>query len=60
MAAADGPLLAYCRSGTRSCHLWALAAAQGGADADELVAKAANAGYDLSGMRPVLERLSTG
>ena len=28
LAAADGPVLAYCRSGTRSCNLWALAAAK--------------------------------
>ena len=27
IAAADGPVLAYCRSGTRSCNLWALAEA---------------------------------
>ena len=24
---ADGPVLAYCRSGTRSCNLWAMAGA---------------------------------
>ena len=28
IAEADGPVLAFCRSGTRSCHLWALAAAR--------------------------------
>ena len=27
---AKGPVLAYCRSGTRSCNLWALAAAKAG------------------------------
>ena len=48
ITAADGPVLAYCRSGTRSCHLWALAAARAGRDPALLVAQAAAAGYDLS------------
>ena len=48
---ADGPVLAFCRSGTRSTYLWAFASAQLGADGDTLVAKAANAGYDISGIR---------
>ncbi len=51
---ADGPVLAFCRSGTRSTYLWALARAWAGADPDELVARAAAAGYDLSGLRPAL------
>lgn len=58
MAEADGPVLAYCRSGTRSCHLWALAMAKQGADPDELTDAAAKAGYDLSGIRMMLEQLS--
>lgn len=58
MAGADGPVLAFCRSGTRSCHLWALAAAKGGADPAELTAKAAAAGYDLTPIRPMLDALS--
>ncbi|MCC2977734.1 TIGR01244 family phosphatase [Sphingomonas sp. PL-96] len=56
--AADGPVLAYCRSGTRSCNLWALAEAKNGTDSAELVEKAAGAGYDLSGIRPTLDALS--
>ena len=52
--AADGPVLAFCRSGTRSTFLWALASAQRGEDADTLVAKAANAGYDISPIRHAL------
>ena len=51
---ADGPLLAFCRSGTRSTFLWALASARRGAEADTLVSKAANAGYDLTPIRPAL------
>lgn len=60
MAAADGPVLAFCRSGTRSTNLWALAMAKQGAAPDELVAKAANAGYDLSGIRMMLDQLAAG
>lgn len=60
MASASGPVLAYCRSGTRSCNLWALAMAKQGADPDTLVAKAAAAGYDLSGIRMLLDQLAAG
>lgn len=54
---ADGPVLAYCRSGTRSTLLWSLAEASGGADPDELTAIAAGAGYDLTPVRPLLDML---
>ena len=56
--AAGGPVLAYCRSGTRSCNLWALASAKAGGDPATLVGKGAGAGYDLSGIRPLLDQLS--
>ncbi|AOH82963.1 hypothetical protein AWL63_02185 [Sphingomonas panacis] len=55
---AGGPVLAYCRSGTRSCNLWALAQAKQGRDPDVLIAKGREAGYDLNGLRPLLEALS--
>ncbi len=58
MAAAGGPLLAFCRSGTRSTNLWALAAALGGDDPDAIVEAAAGGGYDVSGMRPTLQHLA--
>lgn len=48
LAAAEGPILAFCKSGTRSIYLWALARAQAGEDADELMRKGMAAGYDLS------------
>ncbi len=51
---ADGPVLAFCRSGTRSTYLWALAKGQAGADGEELVRKAAAAGYDLAPLRRFL------
>jgi len=57
LAGAEGPVLAFCRSGTRSCNLWALAQARNGADADELIAKGAGAGYNLDGLRPLLDQL---
>jgi len=42
-----GPVLAFCRSGTRSTTLWALSQA-GKLPAEEIVAAAARAGYDMS------------
>jgi len=54
LAAAPGPVLAFCRSGTRSTLVWALARARAGDDAGELAAKAAGAGYDLSPIRAFL------
>lgn len=59
LVSADGPVLAYCRSGTRSCNLWALAAAKAGRNPELLVAQAAGAGYDLSSIRPTLDALAT-
>lgn len=50
----EGPVLAYCRSGTRSSHLWALWQA-GKRPVDEIVAAAAEAGYDHSGLVPLLQ-----
>ncbi|MDG2533554.1 TIGR01244 family sulfur transferase [Sphingomonas sp. HITSZ_GF] len=58
LADAKGPVLAYCRSGTRSCNLWALAEASRGGDPVEITTKAAQAGYDISGIRPLLDQLS--
>ena len=59
LAGADGPVLAYCRSGTRSCNLWALAAAMAGRDPGLIAAQAEAAGYDLSALRPTLDALAT-
>ena len=58
LAAAEGPVLAFCRSGTRSCNLWALAAAGLGEDQDALVGKGAEAGYDLNGLRPLMDAVA--
>jgi uncharacterized protein (TIGR01244 family) len=50
----QGPVLAFCRTGTRSAYLWALARASRGAPADETVAAAAAAGYDIEPIRRLL------
>ena len=50
---ADGPVLAYCASGTRSTLAWALGQA-GAMPADDIVAAAARAGYDIAALRPEL------
>jgi uncharacterized protein (TIGR01244 family) len=54
LGAAPGPVLAFCRSGTRSTLVWALARARAGDSPDELATKAAGAGYDLSPIRSLL------
>lgn len=56
LSAPQGQVLAFCRSGTRSTYLWALAKASRGADPEELSRSAATAGYDLSPLRPYLTR----
>ena len=56
--AATGPVLAFCRSGTRSTNLWALAEASRGGDAAAIVAAAARGGYDVSGLHPTLVALA--
>jgi uncharacterized protein (TIGR01244 family) len=55
---AKGSVLAYCRSGTRSTFLWALARAKLGDHPAVLTEKAEAAGYDLRPIRPMLDALS--
>ncbi len=57
LANAKGMVLAYCRSGTRSTLLWALAEASQGGDPDALTNMAAKAGYDVSPVRPLMDML---
>ena len=56
--AGDAPVLAYCRSGTRSTLLWALAEASAGADPEALAEAAAAAGYDLAPVAQLLDMLA--
>lgn len=57
IAAARGPVLAYCASGNRSSVVWALASA-GTRPTDDLIALPARHGYQLEGLRPQLEALA--
>lgn len=50
---APQPVLAYCRTGTRSLTAWALTHA-GQGQSEDIVAAAANAGYDLSSISKLL------
>ncbi|HCW90914.1 MAG TPA: TIGR01244 family phosphatase [Marinobacter sp.] len=52
---AEKPVLAFCRSGTRCTVLWALSSART-RPADQLVAKARNAGYDITSLMPRMEQ----
>lgn len=47
MAQANGPILAYCRSGTRSTIAWAFVEASRGAQIEAIVHAASAQGYDL-------------
>jgi len=53
LAEAPAPVLAYCRTGTRSITAWALTHA-GQGSGDEIVEAAAGAGYDLSALQALL------
>lgn len=55
---ADGGTLAYCRSGTRSTLLWALAEAKAGGNPDAIAVKAAAAGYDIAPVRALVDMLA--
>lgn len=54
----DGPVFAFCRSGTRSTLLWALAEASRGGDPGEIADAAAQAGYDIAPVRAAVEKLA--
>lgn len=54
---AEGPVLAYCASGTRCSVIWALGQA-GDLGVDVVLNTTAQAGYDLSNLRPSLEALA--
>ena len=58
LSGSEGPVLAFCRSGTRSTLLWSMAQADGGHDLEEIAAQAAQAGYDVSPIAGMLQQLS--
>jgi uncharacterized protein (TIGR01244 family) len=53
---AQGRVLMFCASGTRSTYLWALAQAKAGESPDALVRSARRAGYSLGPLMPWLRR----
>ena len=54
---APAPVVAHCRSGTRSTLLWALSRMREGADPLALVAEAARHGIDIASLPAVAARL---
>ena len=50
----EGLVLAYCKSGTRSTYLWALARAKWGADVEDLVFRANQTGVNIRPLLPWL------
>jgi len=57
LESAERPLVAHCRSGTRSTLLWALARLREGADPAALVAEAARHGIDIAALPAIAARL---
>lgn len=57
LATAPRPIVAHCRSGTRSALLWALTRLREGANPDLLVAEAARHGLDIAALPAIAARL---
>src|SRR5579863_6260254 len=57
LANAPQPIVAHCRSGTRSALLWALTRLRQGADPAALVAEAARHGIDIAALPAIAARL---
>ncbi|HEX5318352.1 MAG TPA: TIGR01244 family sulfur transferase [Stellaceae bacterium] len=57
LAAAKGPVVAHCRSGTRSTLVWSLTRLREGADPMALIAQAAANGIDIAVLPALAARL---
>lgn len=57
-ATATGPVLAWCRSGTRSSMVWALSQA-GKIPTPDIVAQLASAGYQIPGLEQQIDALAS-
>ncbi|MBA5778880.1 TIGR01244 family phosphatase [Stappia sp. F7233] len=55
MSQVEKPVLAYCRTGTRCTALWAISQAES-QPAQDILDTALEAGYQLEGLRPLLQR----
>jgi uncharacterized protein (TIGR01244 family) len=53
----EGRILAYCRSGSRSSMIWAAARVASGANVEDVLAQAQNAGIDLNQARALIDGL---
>ncbi|HTJ64134.1 MAG TPA: TIGR01244 family sulfur transferase [Alphaproteobacteria bacterium] len=51
LRAADGPVLAHCRSGTRCCLIWSAIQLKEGGSADALIAGGAAKGFEISALK---------
>lgn len=58
VAKSESPILAYCRTGTRSAMMWALNQSKRGVEVDSLIRAADLAGINLTKMRDKLEAVS--
>ncbi|HEU4819583.1 MAG TPA: TIGR01244 family sulfur transferase [Qipengyuania sp.] len=58
VAGANGPVFAFCRSGTRSTLLWALAQASQGQDLETIADAVTGAGYDVTPVRAAMDALA--
>jgi len=58
MKSAEGRVLIFCATGTRSAYLWAMARAKEGMAPDALDRNARRAGYNITPLKPWLERLA--
>ena len=56
-ASSDGPVLAYCASGTRSTVVWCFGQA-GEMATDDILTAARMGGYDLENLRPTLDAIA--
>ena len=54
----EGPALGFCRSGTRSTLLWAMAEAKRGKDTEEIAKAAARGGYNVGAVAGTMEALA--
>lgn len=57
LASAKGPIVAHCRSGTRSTLVWALTRMREGADPMALISQAAGKGIDIAVLPALAARL---
>ncbi len=55
---AEGAVLAFCRTGTRSSILWSLDQGARGNSSDKILSATSAAGYDLSGLAQQIDTLA--